>query len=58
MGLGRKVCSRGLGHMTNIAAMPIYGNTLQKLLQNRKADDLETWHVAFGIHVHQRWFKW
>ena len=27
-GGGTKVCSNGLGHMTNIAAMPIYGKTL------------------------------
>ena len=28
--LGKKSCSNGLGHMTNIAAMPIYGNNLKK----------------------------
>ena len=27
---GTKVCSRHLGHMTKLAASPIYGKTLQK----------------------------
>ena len=27
---GVKVCSNGPGHMTNIAAMPIYGKNLKK----------------------------
>ena len=27
---GMKVCSNGPGHMTNMAAMPIYGKTLKK----------------------------
>ena len=26
--LGKKKCSNGLGHMTNMAAMPIYGKNL------------------------------
>ena len=26
--LGKKSCSNGLGHMTNMAAMPIYGKNL------------------------------
>ena len=30
MGRGMKVCSRDLGHVTKIAAVPIYGKTLQK----------------------------
>ena len=28
--LGKKNCSNGLGHMTNMAAMPIYGKNLKK----------------------------
>ena len=28
--LGKKSCSNGLGHMTNMAAMPIYGKNLKK----------------------------
>ena len=43
--MGTKVCSNGPGHMTKIAAMPIYG----KNLQNQKADDLGTWYVAYGM---------
>ena len=30
--LGKKNCSNGLGHMTNMAAMPIYGKNLKNLL--------------------------
>ena len=29
---GTKVCSNGPGHMTKMAAMPIYGKSLQNLL--------------------------
>ena len=40
---GTKVCSNGLGHMTKMAAMPIYGKNLKNiLLWNQKTDDLET----------------
>ena len=28
--LGKKNCSNGLGHMTNMAAMPIHGKNLKK----------------------------
>ena len=28
--LGKKSCSNGLGHMTNMAPMPIYGKNLKK----------------------------
>ena len=28
--LGKKSCSNGLGHMTNMAAIPIYGKNLKK----------------------------
>ena len=27
---GKKICSNGLGHMTNMAAIPIYGKNLKK----------------------------
>ena len=44
-----KVCSRQLGHMTKMAATPIYGKTLQKSSsETRRADFHETWHVALG----------
>ena len=34
-----------LGHMTNVAAMPIYGKNVKKIFfsrTNRQTDDLET----------------
>ena len=40
-----------------MAAMPMYDKDLKKkkkkkrLLQNQKADDLETWYVALGVQV-------
>ena len=52
---GMKVCSNGPGHMTKLAAMPIYDKNL--LLQNQKADDLESWYVASGISVLPSLFK-
>ena len=45
--------------MTKIAAMPIYGKNLKKfLLQNQKADDLETWFAASAARVPPNLFKW
>ena len=42
-GGGAKVRSNGPGHMTKLAAMPIYGKNLKNLLlRNQTADDLET----------------
>ena len=43
---GTKFCSNGPGHMTKMAAMPIYGKNL--FLRNQKANDLETWYAALG----------
>ena len=38
-----KIYTNELGHMTNMATMPIYGKNLKNfLLQNQKTDDLET----------------
>ena len=49
---GTKICANGLGHMTKLAAMPIYGKILKNLLlRNQKADDLETWYAASGAQV-------
>ena len=46
---GRKVCSKGPGHMTKMATMLIYGRHLKNLLLwNQKADDLETWYALSG----------
>ena len=48
---GTKVCSNGPGHMTKMAAMPIYNKTLKNLLRKQKADDLETWYAESGAPV-------
>ena len=32
---GKKVCSRGLGHMTKMAATPIYGKDASKIFFSR-----------------------
>ena len=42
-----KVCSNGPGHMTKMAAMPIYVKKLKNLiLRNQETDDLESWYAA------------
>ena len=48
---GTKVCSNGPGHMTKMAATPIYGKKPFKNLplKNQKADDLRTLYVALGM---------
>ena len=49
---GMKVCSNVPGHMTKMAAMPIYGKNLKNLLLwNQKANDLETWYATSGARV-------
>ena len=46
------------GHMTKMAATPIYGeNPLKIFKQNRKAGDLEIWYVAYGMLGLARLFK-
>ena len=56
---GTKVLSNSLGHMTKMAAMPIYGKNLKKkhLLWNQKDDDLESWYAALGTWVLPSLFK-
>ena len=56
---GTKVYINGPGHMTKMAAMPVYGKNLKKnlLLQNQLSYDLETWHVASGTQVLQSLYK-
>ena len=40
-----KIYLNELGHMTNMAAMPIYGKILKKASSPEAiADDLETWY--------------
>ena len=46
------------GHMTKVAAMPIYGKNLKNLLlRNQKANDHETWYAALGTQVLPNSFK-
>ena len=54
-----KMYSNCSNRMTKKAAMTIYGKkTLNNLLlQNRKADDLETWNVASGPREQPSLFK-
>ena len=55
---GKKDYINCLGHMTKIAAMPIYGKKLKNLLlQNQKSYDLTTWQVASGTQVLQSLYK-
>ena len=55
---GTKVCSNGPGHMTKMAAMPIYDKNIKDtFLWNRKADGLETWYTALSTQVLSRLFK-
>ena len=55
---GTKVYINGTGHMTKMAATPIYGKNLKNLLlQNQKSYDLETWHVASGTQALQSLYK-
>ena len=54
---GTKVYINSPGHMTKMAAMPIYGKNLKKLLQNRWADFHETWYVASGNPAHHSLYK-
>ena len=56
---GTKVRSgAGLGHMTKMAATPIYGRNFKNLLlQNQRANDLGAWYAAFGTWAQQSLFK-
>ena len=53
---GTKVYVNGPGHMTKMAAMPIYGKNLKKSSPEPE-DDLETWHVASGTRALQSLYK-
>ena len=53
-----KIYINGLRHMSKMAATPIYGKTLKKLiLQNQKADCNETCDLALWAHVYHSLFK-
>ena len=60
-----KINAKYVGHMTKMAAMPIYGkNNANSFVetratnQNRKVDDLGTWYVALGMCGLPSLFKW
>ena len=45
-----KIYYHDAGHMTKMAATPIYGKkNFKNLLRNRRADFQETWYVASGL---------
>ena len=46
--MGERVYIFSQGHMTKMAAMPIYGKNLKNLLQNYWADCFEARYVASG----------
>ena len=50
LGRGTKVCINGPGHMTKMAAMPIYVVKFfkNKFFLNRWTNFNETWYVALG----------
>ena len=56
---GTKVYINGPGHVTKMAATPIYGKKPFKnlLLQNRGADFHETWYVALGTPAYHSLYK-
>ena len=55
---GTKVCINGPGHMTKMAATPIYGKNLKKSSSPEPAADFhETWYVALGTPAHHSSYK-
>ena len=55
---GTKVYINGPGHMTKMAAMPIYGKNPSKIFFSRtRADFHETWYVASGTPAHHSLYK-
>ena len=55
---GTKVCINGPGHMTKMAATPIYGKNFKNLLlQNQRADFHETWYVASGTPAYHSLYE-
>ena len=52
------ICSNGPGHMTKMAAMPIYGENLKNSSSlEKKTDDIETWYAALVAQVLPSLFK-
>ena len=58
MRCGMDVCLNGPGHVTKMAAKPIYVKNLKHfLLLNQAADDVESWYAASGTRVLPSLFK-
>ena len=56
--MGNKNYINCQGHMTKMAAMPIYGKIFKNLKRpNRKSYDLETLHAVSGTQVLQGLYK-
>ena len=55
-----KIHRHDAGHVTKMAASPIYGKNPSQnlLLQNRCIDFHETWHVALVTPAQNNLFKW
>ena len=54
----KKAYLNGPGHLTKMAAMPIYGKNIKNfLLLNQKADYLESLYAALGTRVLPKLFK-
>ena len=53
-----KICKHDAGHMTKMAAMPLYGKTRQKSSSLEPVADFhETWNVALGTPAIHSLFK-
>ena len=57
---GTKVCINGPGHMTKMAAMPIYGKNLKKSSSPEPAGQFSrnlVWYVALETPAHHSLYK-
>ena len=55
---GTKVCINSPGHITKMAATPIYGKNLKKCSSPEPVADFhETWYVASGTPAHHSLYK-
>ena len=50
-------CSNGFALMNKMAAMPMYGKTLQNL-QNQESFEAESWYIASGTQGLPSMYKW
>ena len=56
-GGGEKVYINGTGHMTKMAATPIYGKNLQKSSSTELSFDHETWHGALYTQAFRKLYE-